>query len=174
MVEGSPRALCCYHINPGIVARPPHRRFFEPSYPHYMSQDSSAGTITYPPFAALSLEASLTVGDVTRSRDWYRDVLGFTVDREFERPPGRVLAVTMRAGAIRILLTQDDGAKGENRVKGEGFSLQFTTPQDVDAIATHVKETGAKLDTEPADIWGARVFRLRDLDGFRLVISSQR
>jgi hypothetical protein len=30
------------------------------------------------------------------------------------------------------------------------------------------------LESEPADAWGARVFRLRDPDGFKLVISSER
>lgn len=128
---------------------------------------------THPPLNARSLEASLTAGDVHRSRDWYRDVLGFTIDREYERD-GKVFAVAMRAGTIRLLLTQDDGARGVDRVKGEGFSLQLTTTQDIDAIAAHAKRAGATLDSEPADAWGARVFRLRDPDGFRLVISSQR
>ena len=136
-----------------------------------MTENSSAD-VTSPPFAAKSLDVSLTVADVGRSRDWYRDVLGFAVDREFERN-GRVFAVSMRAGAARILVTQDDGAKGE-RVKGEGFSMQFTTLQDVDGLAARAKSGGATLDTEPTDIWGARVFRLRDPDGFRLVISSDR
>jgi hypothetical protein len=30
------------------------------------------------------------------------------------------------------------------------------------------------LDTEPTDAFGARVFRLRDPDGFRIVVSSPR
>ena len=80
----------------------------------------------------------------------------------------------MRGGAIRVLVTQDDGAKGAERVKGQGFSLQFTTPQNIDAIAAHAKQLGATLDTEPMDAWGVRVMRLRDPDGFRLVISSPR
>jgi len=144
-----------------------------PAYFPGMTHDLSEEVGTPPPFAAKSLEASLTVANVGGSRDWYRDVLGFTVDREFERN-GRLFATSMRAGAVRILLTQDDGAKGEDRVKGAGFSLQFTTLQDVDAVAAHAKRAGATLDSEPADAWGARVFRLRDPDGFRLVISSQR
>jgi uncharacterized glyoxalase superfamily protein PhnB len=125
------------------------------------------------PLVAQSLEASLTVADVRRSVAWYRDVLLFTVDREFERD-GRLFAVSLRAGAIRILLTQDDGAKGADRAKGAGFSLQITTAQDIDALASNAKRAGAALDTEPADAWGARVFRLRDPDGFRLVVSSPR
>ena len=34
---------------------------------------------------------------------------------------------------------QDDGAKGLNRTKGEGISLQFTTVQSVDEIAKRIK-----------------------------------
>ena len=138
-----------------------------------MTQESSGQQAAGTSLAATSLGASLTVASVARSRDWYRDVLGFTVDREFERD-GNLFAASMRAGTARVLLTQDNGAKGEDRAKGEGFSLQFTTTQDVDAIADRAKSSGAKLDTEPSDAWGARVFRLRDPDGFRLVISSQR
>src|SRR5512146_661487 len=123
------------------------------------------------PLDAQSLDASLTVADVRRSADWYRDVLGFVVTREFERG-GALFAVSLRAGAVRILVTQDDGAKGLDRPKGEGFSLQITTGQDIDAIARRAKAAGATLDTEPSDAWGVRVFRLRDPDGFRLVVSS--
>ena len=113
------------------------------------------------------------MADVRRSVAWYRDALRFSIDREFERN-GRLFAVSLRAGTIRILLTQDDGAKGADRVKGEGFSLQITTPQDIDALASNARRAGATLDTEPTDAWGVRVFRLRDPDGFRLVISSPR
>ena len=128
---------------------------------------------TTPTLLAQSLDASLTVADVRRSVAWYRDVLRFSVDREFERA-GQLFAVSLRAGTIRILLTQEDGARGVDRVKGEGFSLQITTAQDIDALASNAKRAGAALDSEPADAWGARVFRLRDPDGFRLVISSPR
>lgn len=127
----------------------------------------------FPPLVAQDLGASLTVADVSRSRDWYCNTLGFVVDREHERD-GKLIAISLRAGTIRILVTQDDGSKGANRVKGEGFSLQFTTSQDIDAIASHAKAAGATFDTEPMDMRGVRVFRLRDPDGFRLVISSPR
>jgi uncharacterized glyoxalase superfamily protein PhnB len=120
---------------------------------------------------AQSLNVSLTVAKLRDSLAWYRDVLGFAVDREHERD-GQLFAVSLRAGVVRILLTQDNGAKGADRVKGEGFSLQFTTVQDVDAVAARAKSAGATLDTEPSDFRGMRAFRLRDPDGFRLVIST--
>lgn len=124
-------------------------------------------------FAALSLEASLTVQDLPASLAWYRDVVGFTVAREHRRD-GALLAVSMRAGAVRLLLGQDDGARGAARSKGEGFSLQLTTAQDVDALAARIRARGGVLESEPADMWGARAFRLRDPDGFRFTVSSPR
>ena len=125
-------------------------------------------------FRARELGASLTVNDLQKSVAWYRDVVGFFVDREYERD-GKVRSVALKAGAVRILLNQDDGAKGTSRAKGEGFSLMFTTAQSVDQIAQRIKDLGGSLDSEPADMpWGARAFRVRDPDGFRLAISSER
>jgi lactoylglutathione lyase len=141
-----------------------------------MSMDSPAGAEgTQPePFHALALAASLTVKDLDASLAWYRDVVGFTVDQQHERQ-GKVVAVAVRAGDVRILLNQDNGARGWDRVKGEGFSLQITTSQDVDAIAERIRARGGTLDSEPADMpWGARVFRLVDPDGFRFTITSMR
>jgi len=129
---------------------------------------SAAGALS-----AQSLEASLTVADVRRSMSWYRDVLGFSIDREFTRGD-RLFAVSIRAGVVRLLLAQDDGAKGLDRPKGEGFSLQITTTQDIDAIAARATQAGAVLATPPADAFGARVFRIRDPDNFLLVFSSPR
>lgn len=124
-------------------------------------------------FHARALGAALTVKDLEKSLAWYRDVMGFTVDQQHERE-GKLLAVSLKAGDVRILINQDDGAKGWERVKGEGMSLQFTTDQDIDDIAKRVKDAGVTLDTEPVDTpWGARVFRLHDPDGFKLVISSK-
>jgi len=125
-------------------------------------------------FRARSLNASLTVNDLAKSIAWYRDVVGFTVDREHERN-GKVVAASLKAGSIQILLGQDDGAKGMDRVKGAGFSLQFTTAQNIDELANRIKSQGVRLETEPTDMpWGVRVFRVADPDGFKLVFSSER
>ena len=125
-------------------------------------------------FRARELTASLTVKDLEKSVAWYRGLVGFIVDREYERG-GKVRSVALKAGAVRILLNQDDGAKGLDRAKGEGFSLQFITAQSVDEIAKRIKDLGGTLDSEPTDMpWGARVFRVRDPDGFKFAISSER
>ena len=130
--------------------------------------DVSAGLALH----ATALSASLTVRDVKASLAWYRDVLGFEVDREMVRD-GALRGVAMRAGAVRILLNQDDGARGLDRVKGAGFSLMLTTAQSVDAVAEHIKAHGGSLVSEPMDMpWGARVFRVMDPDGFAYAVSS--
>ena len=124
------------------------------------------------PLNGESLDASLTVKSLEHSTSWYTDVLGFAVDQKHERG-GRLIAVSLRAGTVRILLTQDDGAKGLDRAKGEGFSLQITTRQSVDTIAAEIKRQGGTLDTEPTTMpWGPRIIRFRHSDGFRFTISS--
>ena len=125
-------------------------------------------------FRGRTLSAALTVKDLEKSLAWYRDVVGFTVDQRHERE-GKLLAVSLKAGDVRILIGQDDGAKGWDRVKGDGFSLQITTAQSVDDVAGQLKARGARLLSEPADMpWGVRMFRVEDPDGFKLTISSER
>jgi uncharacterized glyoxalase superfamily protein PhnB len=119
-----------------------------------------------------ALSVSLTVKDLPKSLAWYRDVMGFAIDRKMERE-GKLRAVALKAGDVQVSINQDDGAKGWDRVKGEGFSLRITTDQSVDEIAKRIKELGGTLDSEPADMpWGVRMFRLRDPDGFKFAISS--
>lgn len=120
-----------------------------------------------------ALMASLTVNDLQKSLAWYRDVVGFVVDQQYEFE-GQLRAVRLKAGVVNLLINQDNGAKGWDRKKGEGISLNLTTAQDVDAIAGRIKERGGTLESEPADMpWGARVFRVKDPDGFILAISSE-
>lgn len=129
---------------------------------------------TSEPFSGQSLQASLTVKDLQKSVTWYTDVVGFTIDRRIERD-GKLRGVAVSAGEVRIILNQDDGAKGWTRVKGEGFSLQITTTQNVDEIARRITERGGSLEMGPQDMpWGARIFRLHDPDGFRWTISTPR
>ena len=124
------------------------------------------------PLQGQSLQASLTVKDLDKSLAWYVEVVGFTVSRRIERD-GKLRGVAVQAGDVRIILNQDDGAKGWDRVKGQGMSFQISTTQNVDAVAKRILERGGALETEPKDMpWGARVFRVRDPDGFRWTIST--
>jgi uncharacterized glyoxalase superfamily protein PhnB len=125
-------------------------------------------------FRARELGASLTVKDVEKSLTWYCDVVGFVIDQKTERD-GKLRSVALKAGDVRIRLNQDDGGKGWDRKKGEGFSLMFTTAQNVDDIAERIEALGGTLETPPRDMpWGARIFTIRDPDDYKLVISSVR
>ena len=113
---------------------------------------------------------SLTAKDLTETVAWYRDVLGFKVEYQMERD-GKPSSASVRSGVARLVLNQDDGARGWERVKGEGFAITFDTVQDVDAIAARVKARGGNITMEPSDMpWGVRMLRVVDPDGYRLGI----
>ncbi|MCC7324488.1 MAG: VOC family protein [Gemmatimonadaceae bacterium] len=123
---------------------------------------------------ATNLGCSLTCRDVGASISWYRDAVGFGVEGTFEHE-GKVVAAVVFAGDCRIVLNQDDGKLGWDRIKGQGFYLQINvaTPADVDAAAARIKATGWKLLSEPEDrYWGARMFQFNDPDGFKLGVST--
>ncbi|HET7789337.1 MAG TPA: VOC family protein [Gemmatimonadales bacterium] len=124
------------------------------------------------PLLAKSLQASITVKDLQKSKMWYVDLLGWNLDRRIERD-GKLRGFAVTAGDVRINLNQDDGAKGWDRIKGLGFSLQLTTTQDVDAIARRIRDGGGSLESEPKDMpWGVRMFRVRDPDGFLWTVAK--
>ncbi len=126
------------------------------------------------PFNATNLGCSLTCKNVEESIRWYRDAVGFTVAMTFEHE-GKVVGAVVTAGDIRIVLNQDDGKLGWDRIKGQGFYLQINvaSPADVDATAARIKAAGSALLNEPADRpWGARMFQFLDPDGFKLGVST--
>jgi uncharacterized glyoxalase superfamily protein PhnB len=114
----------------------------------------------------------LTVGDLQKSIAWYRDVVGFTLGEVWERE-GKVVGAELKAGSTFLVLSQDDWAKGRNRVKGEGCRFYLYTAQDVDDMAAAIRARGGTLATEPmTQSWGTRTFSLVDPDGFKLTVSS--
>ncbi len=120
-----------------------------------------------------SLRPCLTVNDLTVSLAWYRDVIGFHVAEEMEQD-GRLNGASLRAGAVEIILVQDDFAKGKDRAKGVGFNLYCNTRQDLDRLAKAIEARGGQLAQQPTDQpWGARDFALVDPDGFKITVAIQ-
>ena len=120
------------------------------------------------------LGASLTCKDLEASIRFYRDAVGFGVVQQFERE-GKVTAAVVVAGNCQFVLNQDDGKLGWDRIKGQGCYLQINVPTyaDVDSTAERIKANGGTLLSEPADRpWGARMFQFKDLDGFKLGVST--
>ena len=122
---------------------------------------------------ATNLGCSITCKDLEASIRFYRDAIGFGVAQTYQNE-GKVAAAVVAAGDCRIVLNQDDGKLGWERIKGQGFYLQVNVAgaADVDAAAARIKAAGGTLLSEPADQpWGARMFQFKDLDGFKLGVS---
>jgi uncharacterized glyoxalase superfamily protein PhnB len=132
--------------------------------------DTALATAAPDPLDTRSVVFSLTAKDLSRSVAWYRDVLGFTVDYVMEND-GKPTAAGLRSGNAKIFLNQDDGGRGWERTKGEGFAITLVTEHDIDVFAARLKALGWTLTMEPKDMpWGVRMIRFLDPDGFRLAI----
>ena len=119
-----------------------------------------------------TLAPSLTVNDLKKSIHFYTEGLGFAVDEEMKED-GEVLGVMLKAGDASLGISQDDFAKGRDRVKGVGMRLYIETDQDLNALARQAKTAGVKLDQEPGPLpWGPMGFTVSDPDGFKITITN--
>lgn len=121
---------------------------------------------------ATGISPSITVNDLEASIRFY-EWLGFGIDERWEHE-GKLVGVMMRGGQAMIGLSQDDWAKGRDRVKGVGMRIYIATAQDVDQLAERAKSAGIRLDAEAHDApWGSRVFEVTDPDGFKLTVGKE-
>ncbi|MGH8058941.1 MAG: VOC family protein [Candidatus Entotheonellia bacterium] len=121
---------------------------------------------------AQDLSVTLTANDLERSIQFYSEGLGFLVAERMETD-GKVSGVMLEAGRAMLALSQDDFAKGRNRVKGVGMGLYLVTDQDIEGLAQKAKAAGISLESEPAPLpWGPMGFTVKDPDGFKLTIAN--
>jgi uncharacterized glyoxalase superfamily protein PhnB len=121
---------------------------------------------------AKSLTISLTVSDLTRSTRLYTEGLGFALKDEYKME-GKVVGVMLESSDAILMLTQDDFAKGRDRVKGTGMRLHLETEQDLQALARQAKSAGLSVEGDPAPLgWGPMGFSLSDPDGFKVTVSG--
>jgi len=118
---------------------------------------------------ALGLAPILTVNDLDKSLRFYQG-LGFTIEERYERD-GKLNGARLACGQARVNLTQDDWAKGRDRVKGTGMRLFMPIEQDVDAFAASVKAAGIALESGPEDASWGRSVALADPDGFKITVA---
>ena len=118
-----------------------------------------------------SVMPSLTVNDLKQSEAFFTG-LGFEIEDRWEQD-GKLLGLMLRAGEARLGLSQDDGKKGMDRVKGVGVRLYIEADGDIDAIAASAKAAGVTLQSEPKDTeWGSRAFEVTEPSGFLITIAS--
>jgi uncharacterized glyoxalase superfamily protein PhnB len=114
---------------------------------------------------------SLTVNNLQQSLDFF-DGLGFEVEDRWE-VEGKLLGAMLKAGDARLGLSQDDGKKGLNRVKGVGLRIYIEAADDIDQVAARAKAAGITLAKDPHDTeWGTRAFEVTEPSGFLLTIAS--
>ena len=118
-----------------------------------------------------SVMPSLTVNDLQRSLDFFA-ALGFEVEDRWE-DNGVMLGAMLKAGNARLGLSQDDGKKGRDRVKGVGMRIYIEAADNIDEVAARAKAAGVTLQREPHDTdWGTRAFEVTEPSGFVLTIGS--
>ena len=104
----------------------------------------------------------LEVNNLEESVEFYRDVLGFSLesDNRDAQPP----IASVRSGSLRITLVQQIETMLK-RGRGVHFVLGVS---DVDAFHETLKAREVQV-TEPRDEgWGGRFVSLQDPDGYRL------
>ena len=104
----------------------------------------------------------LEVNNLEESVEFYRDVLGFSLesDNMDAQPP----IASVRSGSLRITLVQQIETMLK-RGRGVHFVLGVS---DVDAFHETLKARDVQV-TEPRDEgWGGRFVSLQDPDGYRL------
>lgn len=124
---------------------------------------------------ARSLFSSVTVNDIKTSKRFYVEGLGFAVKEEMKDDKGVLQAFILTAGSpsTGLGITQDDFAKGRDRVKGVGVRMWIETDQEIEAIAASVKAAGFTLDSEPGPLpWGPIAFMVTDPDGYKLTVTK--
>jgi uncharacterized glyoxalase superfamily protein PhnB len=114
---------------------------------------------------------SLTVNNLQQSLDFFAG-LGFEVEDRWE-DNGVLLGAMLKAGEARLGLSQDDGKKGRDRIKGVGVRIYIEANDDIDQVAKRAKASGITLQGEPHDTeWGTRAFEVTEPSGFLLTIGS--
>ena len=119
-----------------------------------------------------SVMPSLTVDNLQQSLKFFEG-LGFEIEDKWEQD-GQLLGVMLKAGDARLGLSQDDGKKGRNRVKGVGMRLYIEANDNIDEIASRAKASGVTLTRDPHDTeWGTRAFEVTEPSGFLFTIGSK-
>jgi lactoylglutathione lyase len=118
----------------------------------------------------------LSVEDLARSLEFYRDLLGFTLAYRFPDGDDAVF-VTVTAGTSEIGLGQlQDGPPrhGQPQRPATGHRVELCVDvDDVDATVDRVRRAGVRVVVEPAQQpWGERIAYIEDPDGNLVMLAE--
>lgn len=108
----------------------------------------------------------LRMTDWQRSRRFYIDGLGFTVDWEHRFYPGSPVFTQITREGLSLFLTEH---AGDCQVGGAAYLVV----DNVDALYEEIRERGIEVVEPPTDTsWGRREMTLKDPDGNTLRFSQ--
>ncbi|HEY7123127.1 MAG TPA: VOC family protein [Ktedonobacterales bacterium] len=110
---------------------------------------------------------SLQVRNLSASRAFYTEVLGFTIDERFDTPE----AVVFDTNSIPFGLSQAPANLAEMSQPGWGVTLWIDCDQ-VDALHAKVEAAGATIIKPPFDSPFGRAFIFADPDGYRITVNE--
>jgi predicted enzyme related to lactoylglutathione lyase len=110
---------------------------------------------------------SLQVSDLSASRAFYTDILGFTVDPRFDTPD----FVLFDTGTIPFGLSQASADLAEGQQPGWGIDLWIDC-DNVNELHSKLEATGTAILKQPFDGQFGRTFVIADPDGYRITVNE--
>jgi uncharacterized glyoxalase superfamily protein PhnB len=121
----------------------------------------------------LAIAPYFLVADIHASVAYYRDVLGFTIERLWGDPPSFSMPHRDR---LTIMLSQSaDGAQVRpNAARDCDYWDAYVWVRDADALFEEFSAKGARVAYPPEDrlFYGNREFAIHDPDGYLLAFGS--
>jgi len=112
----------------------------------------------------------LPVRELSTSRDFYRDRLGFEVGFEWQDPPTYAV---LRAESTSIHLSEIETPREALAPTSMHPTLIYLFTHDVDALHAQVAASGVEISSPLQTFdYGMREFEVRDPDGHRLTFGQ--
>jgi len=112
----------------------------------------------------------LRVHDLPRSRAFYRDGLGFSVEFEWEDPPSYAV---LRAGETALHLSLQDPPPDGSEPPRLRPAIVYLFVHDVDALHARLEAAGVEIAIPlQTHDYGMREFEVHDPDGHKLVFGQ--
>ncbi|MBM3189264.1 MAG: hypothetical protein FJZ90_11150 [Chloroflexi bacterium] len=114
----------------------------------------------------------LQVGDLTETLDYYREVLGFTMDFVWPDEDAPKWAMASRPG-VSFMFTVDLGTSSSPFIaeKGNGVVFYIVT-DDLDAVYDELLDKGAIIAQEMVAYGDRRQFSVADPNGYVITFSE--
>jgi len=115
-----------------------------------------------------SVNTYLAVANVAASVDFLERAFGFTRGVTLPGGDGQLRYAEMRHGDSVVMLIP----KGDQNSPTDGAAALYVYVDDVDRMASRVREAGAGVSDGEDKAWGDRVASVTDPDGYRWVLAT--